>query len=175
MRPSTRSRPFLKSFKRQRGVVWLLFILFLSGSSLLWLLPLSESTSIALLNQDKTNQSLQQAKQALIAYAVSYYDNKPGRFGVLPCPDTSSRGLFGEGVAHGSCGGRHIASLGRLPWRTLGIAPLRDADGECLWYAVSGAVKSNPSAWLLNADSPWLLRHPCSGWSPIIYKQRTGG
>jgi hypothetical protein len=23
---------------------------------------------------------------------------------------------------------------GRLPWRTLGLEPLRDAAGECLWY-----------------------------------------
>ena len=32
--------------------------------------------------------------------------------------------------------------IGRLPWRTLGIEPIRDGHGECLWYAVSANFKS---------------------------------
>ena len=32
--------------------------------------------------------------------------------------------------------------IGRLPWRTLGLAPIRDGSGECLWYIVSANHKS---------------------------------
>ena len=32
--------------------------------------------------------------------------------------------------------------IGRFPWRTVGTAPLRDSDGECLWYIVSANFKS---------------------------------
>lgn len=45
----------------------------------------------------------------------------------LPCPNTGAP----EGVAAPACPG---TTRGRLPWRTLGLAPLRDAAGECLWY-----------------------------------------
>lgn len=32
--------------------------------------------------------------------------------------------------------------IGRLPWRTLGLEPIRDGHGECLWYAISANHKS---------------------------------
>lgn len=50
----------------------------------------------------------------------------------LPCPDLGAA----EGQAAGACG---LPSTGRLPWRTLGILPLRDAAGECLWYERNAA------------------------------------
>ncbi len=100
-----------------------------------------------------TLMALQQARQALLGYALSYVDRKPGRYGILPCPDMNARGFLQEGIAHGSCGGRHINSLGRLPWKTLGLAPMQDGYGECLWYAVTGAYKANPAADRLNHDT----------------------
>src|SRR5690606_6213371 len=45
-------------------------------------------------------------------------------------------------------------TLGRLPWRTLGLPELRDGWGECLWYAVAGSIKHNPKPLSLNWDSP---------------------
>jgi hypothetical protein len=51
----------------------------------------------------------------------------------LPCPNTGAP----EGVAAPSCGA--TTAIGRLPWKTLGLAPLRDAAGECLWYERSAA------------------------------------
>ncbi len=39
---------------------------------------------------------------------------------------------------------------GRLPWRTLGLADLRDADGERLWYAVSPNFRDYASQVLIN-------------------------
>ena len=59
------------------------------------------------------------------------------RPGTLPCPDTNFFGSNASGYATGSCSASGETSIGRLPWKTLGIEMLRDAYGEPLWYAVS--------------------------------------
>jgi hypothetical protein len=101
-----------------------------------------ELASRPLARSEASLQALAQAKEALIGYAATYRDTHPGEvFGHLPCPDTD-----GDGVAEGSCGSSGEAALGLLPYRTLGLADLRDADGVCLWYAVAGAFKNNPKA-----------------------------
>lgn len=82
-----------------------------------------------------TSAALSQAVDALIGYAT-VEDNSPG---TLPCPDVT-----GDGIADWDFGGSNPCSgyIGRLPWRTLGIGDLRDADGECLWYALSPAFRN---------------------------------
>ncbi len=78
----------------------------------------------------KTAGALALAKQALVARAASD-DNRPGS---LPCPDTDNDGLSNVvDVNSGVC----VTTVGRLPWQTLGLPDLRDADGERLWYALS--------------------------------------
>jgi hypothetical protein len=52
---------------------------------------------------------------------------------LLPCPDAASV----EGQAGVSCPG---VTRGWLPWRTLGMPPLRDASGTCLWYERQGTT-----------------------------------
>ncbi len=53
--------------------------------------------------------------------------------------------------------------VGRFPWRTLGIEPLRDGHGECLWLIVSslhGRIQRASPAPLLppmNSDTPGQL------------------
>lgn len=98
-----------------------------------------------------TTTALAQAKEALIAYAVTYKDRNddPGGGtytvpGYLPCPELVET-ASNEGVAAGTCGSALVSQLGRLPWRTLGLDPLKDGSGECLWYAVSGKYKNNPN------------------------------
>ena len=99
-----------------------------------------------------TIDALAQAKKALMAYAVTYRDmHTDDSFGYLPCPDTD-----GDGKSD-SCGLKNVSLLGRLPWKTLGIPPLRDETGECLWYAVSGHVKDNPQTSVFNWDTPGQL------------------
>jgi hypothetical protein len=61
---------------------------------------------------------------------------------LLPCPDASGN----EGVADALCPG---LSQGWLPWKTLGVPPLRDASGTCLWYERNGI-----SARVIAAGSP---------------------
>lgn len=105
-----------------------------------------------------TTAALAQAKEALLGFAVTYRDKHPDvgnsldkPFGYLPCPDTNN-----DGFAEGSCGllnPQDVTVIGRLPWRTLGLPPLRDSAGECLWYAVSGRIKDNPNTDTLNWDT----------------------
>ncbi|MCU0869373.1 MAG: hypothetical protein MUF30_07165 [Burkholderiales bacterium] len=115
----------------------------------------------------RTRTALNDARRALIAYAASYMARHPPRldtitgldtvFGLLPCPDQGAPGSLREGAASGTCGATNVSALGRLPWYTLDIAPLRDGDGECLWYAVSGSFKNTPKRPVVNWDTPGLL------------------
>lgn len=109
--------------------------------------------------QKATAQALALAKDALIGYAVSRrLDTAPpeNRLGDLPCPDIDN-----DGEAGSSCSNGGGTTLGRLPWKSLGLADLRDGDGERLWYAVSGSFKADPpaacgspgAAGCLNSDS----------------------
>jgi hypothetical protein len=95
--------------------------------------------------------ALAEAKTALLGYAVSYPELHPAQApGYLPCPDANNNGSA-PGVA---CHARDHGAFGRLPYRTLGLSPLRDGHHQCLWYAVSGSFKHNPKPLTLNWDSP---------------------
>lgn len=109
----------------------------------------------------RTEASLSQAKEALIFYAASYADTHPGEvLGYLPCPDTATTAMY-EGTPNTSstdCTLKDVTALGRLPWRTLGLPDLRDGNGECLWYAVSGNFKGNLNKTdLMNWDTNGLI------------------
>jgi len=96
-----------------------------------------------------TVAALAQAKDALLGYAATYRDTHANQmFGFLPCPDTNN-----DGNAEASCGLTDESTVGRLPWRTLGLPPLRDSAGECLWYAVSGRAKDMPKTSVFNWDT----------------------
>lgn len=101
--------------------------------------------------QARTLAALGEARAALLGYAVSYAERHPGQgYAYLPCPDAANTGS----TTISGCGARDVGRIGRLPYRTLGLADLRDGWGECLWYAVAGSVKHNPKAQALNWDSP---------------------
>jgi hypothetical protein len=156
-------------------------LVYQSGSALMIILALillaftaSLATFLPSLNRDaKTANAnaavLAQAKAALIAYAVSAGSmnscsngstdcERPGDF---PCPDMSADTVdYGkEGVAGASsCGNIQGTTgqanrLGRLPWKTLGLPSLRDADGNRLWYAVSNKFKDHFRFTPLNSDT----------------------
>ncbi len=110
-------------------------------------------------DRDHNAKVLNRAKQALVGYvaqrAATAGENNPGR---LPCPEPGA--FFGdpaqEGIAAGNC---TLPAVGRLPWRTLGLDKLVDANAEPLWYVVSpGWALSNstvpPLQTLINSDSP---------------------
>ncbi|HZN85659.1 MAG TPA: hypothetical protein VFB53_02635, partial [Burkholderiales bacterium] len=83
-----------------------------------------------------TGRALQAAKQALLAYAAQYAARSttadPGQ---MPCPESLT--LANPGEASTSCSATLLV-VGRLPWKTLGIDPLRDGAGEPLWYMMRG-------------------------------------
>lgn len=127
--------------KRQRGSVVLLAALMLAG---LFAAALVLQFAGALAARDRdlaTERALAEAREALLAYAAQRpLDDGVGP-GRLPCPDADD-----DGWAESTCGSLagdtgQEARLGRLPWKTLGLADLRDGDGERLWYAVSTRYK----------------------------------
>lgn len=95
----------------------------------------------------RTAEALALARETLIGRAAAD-DTRPGS---LPCPDVDN-----DGVADGAFG-NCTAYLGRLPWRTLGLAELRDGWNERLWYALASAYRDNPAAGVLNSDTPGSL------------------
>jgi len=100
---------------------------------------------------------LNQAKQALIGWMVvnaAGTDDNPGR---LPCPEGAGYiGTDQEGVSAPTFlppPYRNCTTVGRLPWRTLGLDKLVDADAEPLWYAVSPGWSLQDSSTTLTINS----------------------
>jgi hypothetical protein len=132
----------------------LLLILLILGVAVAFLVTSLKSNPQ--IERDKiTVDALAKAKDALIGYAATYRDNPSHAgevFGYLPCPATD-----GNGVAAANCGTTDVTQIGLLPWKTLGLPPLRDSAGECLWYAVSGRFKNSPKTSFLNWDTAGQL------------------
>jgi hypothetical protein len=138
----------------QSGVAGIVLLAILVMGSLYGVLVAMNTATAELQRKrdETTAAALRRAKEALIAYAITYSDTHPGEvIGYLPCPDD---GTQAEGQAALNCGAARVSQLGRLPWRTLALGPLRDSDGQCLWYAVSGTYKYNPKSNLMNWDTP---------------------
>src|SRR6185436_7903320 len=84
----------------------------------------------------------------LIARAVADA-NRPGS---LPCPDAD-----GDGDAELFSGNDCPKYIGRLPWQTLGLPDLRDAEGERLWYVLSPSHRDHPTAQPINSDTAGMI------------------
>jgi hypothetical protein len=114
--------------------------------------------------REASTDALQRAKEALIGYAITYRDSNPDEtIGYFPCPDTD-----GDGRSDVPCHAASRAAVGLLPYRTLGLPDLRDAEGNCLWYAVSGAYKDNPKGTATPGTPP-------TGWAPLQLNWDTQG
>lgn len=125
---------------------------------------------LAQAREQKTYAALAQAKEALIAYAVTYKEthDDPGNNkyyvpGYLPCPDLGSSTYEGQTALNCPQSGPTslVSVMGRLPWRTLGLEALKDGSGECLWYAVSGTYKNDPNG---NAVSGSTITSNMMNW-----------
>ena len=126
-----------KRLRSQHGAALIALVLALAlGSGLVsigWLEAAARSAHKAL----RTEAALAAARDGLIGYAASYPDQHAGRPGpgYLPCPDTS-----GNGSPNTPCAAN---SIGRLPWRRLGLHDPRDGSGERLWYALADRFRAN--------------------------------
>lgn len=132
---------------RQHGAALLVFMLLLSVSVTAFLLSGIRPLGKQLASPFHNSTVLTQAKIALIAYARLSDPDLSSQTGLnyryLPCPDQD-----GDGLEESPCG--TSSAEGWLPWRSLGLPPLRDASGSCLRYAVS-------AAYTLGASGPPLI------------------
>jgi hypothetical protein len=136
--------------RKQRGIALLAVFLVIGAGLFMFYFSQLSATAIRLERNRVTERALAKAKEALIAYAVSAKLDITGqaRPGDLPCPDISDSGSAGT-----SCSNAAGTTIGRLPWKKLGLEDLRDGYGERLWYAVANPFKNNPRVVPLNSDS----------------------
>ncbi len=153
---AVRVRQLKPEIKRQKGAALLILLTLIVLAAVYVLVTKIDSISSKLIQNQTTVDALARAKDALIGFALTYAEQHPGQpQGFLPCPDTT-----GDGTANGACGLRGQSVMGRLPWRTLKLPPLRDGAGECLWYAVSGTYKNNPKIALTSdTDGLFLIKN----------------
>lgn len=148
----------------QAAIIALLMILSVGVTILVY--NLSSSAGLSIEKDRKTADALAQAKAALIGYAVSVDLTGTKRPGDLPCPDINNNGQAG-----GSCSNAGGTTLGRLPWKTLGLPDLRDGDGERLWYAVSNNFKNNPRTPCANPGDSGCLNSDSRGTITVRNKE----
>src|SRR5450756_2619636 len=144
--------------KQHGAVLMIMLVIMIVGIAAILVNSLN-SVRLKNAHQGNTAAALAQAKDALIGFAITYSNThtaSPQVNGYLPCPDIA--GGLTEGSAELSCGLQDVSVIGRLPWATLDLSILRDGDGECLWYAVSGTYKDNPKTGLMNWDTNGLLK-----------------
>ena len=127
-----------KGLFAEQGTVLINLVFLLSMAFIAYSIRgLSPVSSLAY-RQQKTQQALEEAKQALIGWAA--LQATPGQ---LPCPeDVTLVGTLNEGSAKSSCNA--LPALGRLPWKSLGIGDIRDGNGDKLWYVISAGFRSSP-------------------------------
>lgn len=143
--------------RKQHGFLLIALLALLAMGGLYLFISNLSPELIQARRQAKTDAVLVQAREALIGYALRYREDQinDGQldrvYGYLPlpdlgssrnnnadpkCKDASNNPLEGCDAASNTT---NFTVIGRFPWRTLGIEPLRDGSGECLWYVVSGS------------------------------------
>ena len=110
---------------RQQGYAVLLAMMAIVMATLTFLVGAANQGGTFADRDAVTRKALAEAKEALIGFAATA-SRGPGHF---ICPDHDNDGDSGGVVCP--------SNIGRIPWKTLEIADLRDANGERLWYAVS--------------------------------------
>ena len=165
---------------KQRGLalLFLLILIGLAGAFFLITTMNKSGATLSLARDQKTQAALDLAKQALLSYvATAYAENamssvshgpNKGVPGYLPCPELSPPSLFPEGTAAGNCRASTVSAIGRLPWYTLDIEPLRDGSAECLWYAVSGTYKFSPNGVTTNTSTSNLMNWDTPGLFDVL-------
>lgn len=151
----------MRATDSQRGAALLLMMLMVIVATAVFLVANLNRDDLRARRSLDTAQAMAEAKKALLDYAVMHARVNPGRPVSLPCPDIDNSGSFLAGESHTTaCGAPGENILGRLPWRTLGIAPVKDAAAACLWYVVSGSFKDAGAATaaMINADTNGQLQ-----------------
>lgn len=151
--------PSLGTPARQQGAALLVFMLifFLASISLLLSSP---NLSGSRVRADQTSSdALAQAKAALLARAAATL-TRPGS---LPCPDFDDDGVD----TNGSCSNTN--TIGRLPWKTLGLPDLRDGDDNRLWYVLATELRNNSTSKISPAAPLSLLLDGTANVAAIVF------
>ena len=151
--------------RNQRGVLLIALVALLVVGGLYFFISNLSPELMQARRQQQTSEALTQAREALIGYAVRFRETQQAQtppqtvvYGYLPLPDLGNTRNQNVGCTEEGCDAANFAGnavnvtvIGRFPWRTLGTGPLRDSDGECLWYAISGShqriQRSSPMNW----------------------------
>lgn len=122
--------------------------------------------ALARQQSDKNKMVLAKAREALISRAASDA-NHPGS---LPCPDAvtnlAGNNIPNDGIADLLSGTACPSAIGRLPWRTLGLPDLRDADGERLWYLLAPAYQDSNAKIINPTTSAQITGYQCAETTP---------
>ena len=118
----------------------------------------SLSSSAIQIERDKVSTiALAQAKDALIGDTVSSLSLASAGFLRLPDLGFGFGNIPAEGSSPPNFSGNDTdySVIGKVPWKTLGISPSRDGQGECIWYVLSGRFKNDPTTnSAFNFDTP---------------------
>lgn len=158
-----------RSRRPARGYALVALLALFAAGTLYYIVSSLSPNLVETYRSRKTQEALAQARDALLGFALQYREQQiatgtpDAMYGFLPMPDvgrsrfhaSQSAACNTEGCAMNFMNGAFPAAtstiVGRLPWRTLGIEPIRDGQGECLWYVVSAGHKSlgiNPAAFM---------------------------
>jgi hypothetical protein len=144
--------------KQQGAALMVMLAIVVVGFAYLLVSRLNLASGFTAVNRDHSAKVLNQAKQALIGYvaqqAAMMNEDNPGR---LPCPEGAAFiATADEGIAAPRPGAPTCASVGRLPWRTLGLDKLVDAKSEPLWYVVGPTwrLTNSSSSLVINSNTP---------------------
>lgn len=176
--------------RRQHGAALLAMVAIIAMGVLWWLVAVSNPVNRSGIEHAHNARVLNQAKQALLGWIASQAatDNHPGR---MPCPehpwyigDAANEGLAGPAVTANPGWGSpwtsatcatddtlptldatHLTpvTIGRFPWKTVGVDKPYDAAGEPLWFVTtydvnSWAYRSNATVLSINSNKAGDLR-----------------
>ncbi|NKB36381.1 MAG: hypothetical protein GKR93_04320 [Gammaproteobacteria bacterium] len=149
----------MSNISKQRGVVLLAMMLVLIVSTSFVLISNLNANVRQFPRQSSSMPILNEAKAALIGYAVTYPErsgNPDGAPGTLPCPEIYTAALplpdpWPTGQAGGNCSFPNTI-IGRFPWATLNIEKTTDYNGEELWYVVANNYRT-PAPGAINSES----------------------
>jgi len=164
---------------KQSGAALLaLMLVIIAGASYMLVYNLNANTRFYN-RQIETASVLREAKAALLAYSVNYPEKYASSGpGVMPCPD-----LNNNGSASANCSYTGGTTLGRFPWKTVGVGEFKDHHGEHLWYIVSDNFRT-PLVTQINSETPGTLKVDSNDdivavliapGAPITGQDRTGG
>ena len=156
---ATEKKVFNARYGKQSGAALLAFMLaFIVGGTFFLLKDINANISQTSYRAATSFSALEEAKSALISYAVRYPEQNNGNSkgpGWLPCPSV----IFDEtdaqyGESRANCGTSTNTNTGLLPWKTLGISELVDSEGENIWYALSDDYRNMlPSTTKINSET----------------------